>query len=112
MKKIEAIIRMSKFETVKEALAKINVKFFTVQDVKGYGLQKSEKLIYRGASYDTEYIERIQMDIYSTDEKYQDIIEVLLKSGATGEIGDGKISVLPLETIYRIRNGEQDDKAL
>ena len=63
MKKIEAIIRMSKFEEVKKALAEINVKFFTLHEVRGYGLQKGEKMIYRGSEFGTEYIERVQMDI-------------------------------------------------
>lgn len=112
MKKIEAIIRKSKFETVKDALAQINVNFFTTQDVKGYGLQKGEKMVYRGSSYGTEYIERIQMDIYATDEKCDDIIKTILESGATGEVGDGKITVLPIEKIYRIRNSEENEKAI
>ncbi|GAA5221740.1 P-II family nitrogen regulator [Membranihabitans marinus] len=112
MKKIEAIIRKSKFETVKDALANINVKFFTAQDVKGYGLQKGEKMVYRGSSYGTEYIDRIQMDIYTSDEKCGDIVSTILKAGATGEIGDGKITVLPIENIYRIRNAEENEMAI
>lgn len=112
MKKIEAIIRMSKFEEVKKALAKIDVKFFTLHEVRGYGLQKGEKMIYRGSEFGTEYIERVQMDIYSTEAKCPEIIDVLLESGATGNVGDGKIAILPVETVYRIRNAEQNAQAI
>lgn len=112
MKKIEAIIRMTKFEEVKKALAEIDVLFFTLHEVKGYGLQKGEILIYRGAEYGTEYIERVQMDIYSTKEKCPEIVDVLLMSGATGEVGDGKIAILPVDTVYRIRNADQNANAI
>ncbi len=112
MKKIEAIIRMSKFEEVKTALAEIDVLFFTLHEVKGYGLLQGEKMIYRGTEYGTEYIERVQMDIFATDEKCPDIVEVLLQSGSTGKIGDGKIAILPLETVYRIRNADQNANAI
>lgn len=112
MKKIEAIIRMSKFEEVKAALAEIDVRFFTLQEVRGYGLLQGEKMIYRGTEYGTEYIERVQMDIYSTEQKCPEIVQVLLESGSTGEVGDGKIAILPVETVYRIRNAEENAKAI
>lgn len=112
MKKIEAIIRMSKFEDVKKALAEIDVRFFTLHEVRGYGLQKGEKLIYRGSEYGAEYIERVQMDIITTPEKCPDIIKVLLESGATGEVGDGKIAIFPLEKVYRIRNADLNAQAI
>lgn len=112
MKKIEAIIRMSKFEDVKKALALIQVRFFTVYDVRGYGLQKGDKLIYRGSEYGTEYIERVQMDIYTTDEKCNEIIDVILDAGRTGDVGDGKIAILSLDNVFRIRNADQKGCAI
>ena len=112
MKKIEAIIRMSKFEEVKAALAEIDVLYFTLHDVRGYGILQGEKMIYRGSEYGTEFIERVQMDIFTTKEKCPEIVEVILKSGATGKIGDGKIAVLPIDTVYRIRNAEQNAEAI
>src|SRR5690606_2460285 len=112
MKKIEAIIRMSKFEEVKAALAVHDVRFFTLHEVRGYGLLQGEKMIYRGTEYGTEYIERVQMDIYSTEQKCPEIVQVLLESGSTGEVGDGKIAILPVETVYRIRNAEENAKAI
>ena len=112
MKKIEAIIRMSKFEEVKAALADINVRFFTLHEVRGYGLLQGEKMIYRGSEYGTEYIERVQMDIFTTEERCHQIVDVILKSGATGNVGDGKIAILPLDTVYRIRNADQNAEAI
>lgn len=112
MKKIEAIIRMSKFEDVKAALAEIDVRFFTLHDVRGYGLQQGEKKIYRGTEYGTEFIERVQMDIITTPEKCPLIVDVILESGATGQVGDGKIAILSLDKVYRIRNAQQNAEAI
>src|SRR5690606_30268102 len=112
MKKIEAIIRMSKFEEVKTALAEIDVLFFTLHEVKGYGLLKVESMIYRATESGTEYIARVPMDIFATNDKCPDIVEVLMQSGSTGKIGAGKIATLPLETVSRIRNADQNATAI
>lgn len=112
MKKIEAIIRLSRFEKVRDALAEIDVNFFTLTEVKGYGLQKGEKLVYRGSSYDTDYIARLQLDILTTEERVDDIIAAIAKSGKTGEIGDGKIIVYDVEHVVRIRTGQVGAEAI
>ena len=112
MKKIEAIIRTEKFEDVKKALANINVRFFTVKNVKGYGLQKGSTIMYRGANIGQGYIARIQMDILATSEKVDLIVETISKAGRTGEVGDGKIVVMELERVLRIRTGETDHDAI
>lgn len=112
MKKIEAVIRLSKFDRVRDALAHIGVNFFTMQDVKGFGLQKGEKLMYRGSVYDADFIARLQLDIIAEDNKVDQIIETIIKAGRTGEVGDGKIFVLNIESITRIRTGEADVHAL
>ena len=112
MKKIEAIIRTKMFDQVREALAKIDVKFFTLIEVKGYGLQKGEKMVYRGSSYGSDYIGRLRLDIFASDNKTPEIVDTILKSAATGKVGDGKISVNNVEQLYRIRNGEEGDSAL
>jgi len=112
MKKIEAIVRLSQFETIRDALAKIGVKFFTLLDVKGYGLQEGAKMFYRGAVYDPSYIARLQIDILAEDEKVGEIIDTIISSGRTGEIGDGKIVVLPVDSVARIRTGETGPDAL
>lgn len=106
MKKIEAIVRLSRFEVIREALADIGVNFFTLTEVKGFGLQKGEKLMYRGSVYDSDYIARLRIDIYCTDEKVDSIIDTIAASGRTGEVGDGKIIVIDLEHVLRIRTHE------
>lgn len=111
MKKIEAIVRLSKFDDVKDALAEIGVLFFTLSDVKGFGLQK-EKRVYRGSSYDPDYIARLQIDILTTDEKVNQIVEVIRESGSTGKVGDGKIIVFDISKVYRIRNNDEDSEAI
>ena len=112
MKKIEAIIRLSRFEKVRDALAEIGVNFFTLTDVKGFGLQKGEKLVYRGSSYDTDFIARLQLYILTTEELVDDIIGAITKSGKTGEIGDGKIIVYNVENVVRIRTGQVGAEAI
>lgn len=112
MKKIEAIIRLSKFDAIRDALADIGVSFFTLKDVKGFGLQKGEKATYRGSIYDASYIARLQIDIICEADQVDRIVEVISTVGRTGEIGDGKIIVLDLEQVLRIRTGEMDNKAI
>ncbi len=112
MKKIEAIIRLSCFDKVRDALAQIGVKFFTLKDVKGFGLQKGESFVYRGSVYDSDYIARLQLDILTTDEKVDAIVDAIVSSGRTGEIGDGKITVFDVAQVVRIRTGEEAAAAI
>lgn len=112
MKKIEAIIRSSHFYPVKESLHKIGIDFFTFQDVKGVGNQKSEKTVYRGHEYDLGSIARTKITIVTTGEKVEEIINSILCSARTGEIGDGKIFISEIEEVIRIRSGERDAAAL
>jgi len=106
MKKIEAIIRLSKFDKVRDALAEIGVNFFTLKDVKGFGLQGGKKMMYRGSVYDSDYIARLQLDILTTDEKVDEIVSTIKASGRTGEVGDGKIIAYDVHHVTRIRTGE------
>lgn len=112
MKKIEAIIRLSRFDAIRDALAKIGVNFFTLKDVKGFGLQKGEKLVYRGSVYDSDYIARLQIDILCEAEKVDQIVDTIVQAGRTGEVGDGKITVLGVDSITRIRTGEKGGEAI
>jgi len=112
MKKIEAIIRLSRFDKVRDALAEIGVRFFTLKDVKGFGLQKGEKLMYRGSIYDADYIARLQIDILTPTEKVDAIVAAIEAAGKTGEVGDGKVMVYDIESVTRIRTGEKDAEAL
>ena len=112
MKKIEAIIRLSRFERVRDALAEIDIRFFTMTEVKGFGLQKGEHLTYRGSSYDADYIPRLQLEIVCPDEQVEEIVATIIEAAQTGEVGDGKILVVDVEQITRIRTGETGTEAL
>ena len=112
MKKIEAIIRSTKFEAVRSALANIGVKFFTLIEVKGYGLLGGEKLVYRGHAYDTHFIGRLRLDIVTTEDQVDPVVDTIMGAAKTGEIGDGKITIVNVDNVYRIRNGEQGADAL
>jgi len=104
MKKIEAIIRSSKFEEVKEALAKSGINFFTFYEVKGYGHQKGKELSYRGAVYDVGYIGRIKLEILVSEEVVSLAFDTISTAAHTGENGDGLILVSPVEDILNIRS--------
>lgn len=112
MKKIEAIIRLSRFDKIRDALALIGINFFTLQDVKGFGLQKGEKMVYRGSVYDADYIARLQIDILTTDDMVDAVVDAIISSGRTGEVGDGKIIVYDVQEVVRIRTGEKGPEAV
>ena len=111
MKKIEAIIRKSKFGAVKDALHNIGIDFFTYWDVTGVGNEKKGN-VYRGISYSTSDIQRRHLSIVVTDELKEKTIQTILETSKTGEVGDGKIFVFDIQESYRIRTGEKGDQAL
>jgi nitrogen regulatory protein P-II 1 len=111
LKKIEAIIRKTKYEEIKQALHEIGIDFFSYWEVRGVGKATQER-IYRGIKYDTSTIERILISIYVRDKFLQPTIDTLLKTARTGEIGDGKIFISDCLDAYRIRTGEHGDEAL
>ncbi|MCG6186496.1 MULTISPECIES: P-II family nitrogen regulator [Maribellus] len=111
MKKIETIIRKSKFEEVKDALQEAGIEFFSFWDVRGVG-QAREGRVYRGIVYDTSTIERTKLEIIVRDKNVQKTVNAILNSARTGQIGDGKIFIVPIEESYRIRTGEQGDESL
>ena len=111
MKKVEAIIRKSKFSTVKDALHEVGVNFFSYWDVTGLGNEK-EGHVYRGVSYSTSDIQRRYLSIVVNDD-FEDItIKTILESAATGDVGDGKIFVSDIKEVYRIRTGEKGGQTL
>lgn len=111
MKRIEAIIRKTSFKDVKEALYDAGVTFFSYWDVTGIGNEK-EGHVYRGISYSTSEIQRRKLSIVVNDDFVQPAIDAIIKAGATGRVGDGKIFVLPVEEAYRIRTGEKGGSTL
>ncbi|MFC0603523.1 P-II family nitrogen regulator [Winogradskyella pulchriflava] len=111
MKKVEAIIRKSKFSTVKNALHEVGVNFFSYWDVTGLGNEK-EGHVYRGVSYSTSDIQRRYLSIVVNDDFEEVTIKAILESASTGEVGDGKIFVSNIEEVYRIRTGEKGGQTL
>lgn len=111
MKKIEAIIRKTKFEDVKDALLEADIEWFSYYEVRGVGKSRQAR-IYRGVMYDTSSIERILVSIVVRDINVEHTIKAILKAAQTGEIGDGRIFVIPVEDSIRIRTGERGDIAL
>ncbi len=112
MKKVEAIIKPFKLNVVKEALMKKGVKGLTISEVKGFGRQKGHTEIYRGAEYVVDFLPKIKIELVVTDEVLDEIIEAVILGAKTGQIGDGKIFVMPVEKAIRIRTGETDENAL
>ena len=112
MKKIEAIIKPFKLDDVKEALNGIGIKGMTITEVKGYGRQKGHTEIYRGAEYVVDFLPKIKMEIIVDADQVDQVIETVVEAARTGKIGDGKIFVLPVEQIVRVRTGETDHEAI
>jgi nitrogen regulatory protein PII len=112
MKKIEAIIKPFKIEEAKEALGEIGVEGMTVTEVKGFGRQKGHTEIYRGSEYEVDFLPKLKLEVVLADELVEAAIEAILESTKTGKIGDGKIFVLPVEEVIRIRTGEKGERAV
>jgi nitrogen regulatory protein PII len=112
MKKIEAIIKPFKLDDVKEALNGIGIKGMTVSDVKGYGRQKGHKEIYRGAEYEVDFIPKTKLEIIVEASQVDQVVDTIREAANTDKIGDGKIFVLPVEEIIRVRTGERDKDAI
>jgi len=112
MKKIEAIIKPFKLDDVKEALNEAGVQGMTISEVKGYGRQKGHKEIYRGAEYVVDFIPKIKIEVIVVDEMVEPVIEKIRDAANTGKLGDGKIFVLPVEQVIRVRTGEAGPDAI
>jgi nitrogen regulatory protein P-II 1 len=112
MKKVEAIIKPFKLDEVKEALSSIGVQGITVSEVKGFGRQKGHTELYRGAEYVVDFLPKVKLDIIVPDELVPQVVDAIQRAAKTGRIGDGKIFVLPIEDVVRIRTGERGGDAL
>jgi nitrogen regulatory protein P-II 1 len=112
MKLIIAIIKPFKLEEVKSALAEINVEGMTVTEVKGFGRQKGHTEIYRGSEYTVDFLPKVKIEIAATDSLAPKAVEAIVKSAKTGKIGDGKVFVLPVDDVVRIRTEERGDSAI
>ncbi len=112
MKKIEAIIKPFKLDDLKEGLGELGVTGMTISEVKGFGRQKGHTEIYRGAEYVVDFIPKTKVEAVVKDDMVDIVIEKILSSVKTGSIGDGKIFVIPVEKVCRIRTGETDNDAI
>ena len=112
MKKIEAIIKPFKLDEVREALSEIGVTGLTVTEVKGFGRQKGHTELYRGAEYVVDFLPKVKIEIVVAEDLVEMAIDSIVKAAHTGKIGDGKIFVMPVEQVVRIRTGETGDAAL
>ena len=112
MKKIEAIIRPFKLEEVKEALVEEGIRGLTISEVRGYGRQKGHTETYRGSEYRIEFVPKIKIEVFVEDSKVEKIVDAILKTAKTGQVGDGKIFIYNVEDVVRIRTGESGKDAL
>ena len=112
MKKIEAIIKPFKIDDVKDALNEAGIQGMTVTEVKGFGRQKGHTELYRGAEYVVEFLPKIKIEVVVSDEDVERVIETILKTARTGNIGDGKIFVYDIKETIRIRTGERGKEAI
>ena len=112
MKKIEAIIRVEKFEEVKDALKELGYPGMTKVPVEGHGQQKGLKQQFRGTTFEVEFPPKIKLEIVVIDEDVEKIVDAVIAKARTGEVGDGKIFVQPVESVIRVRTGERDGSAL
>jgi nitrogen regulatory protein P-II 1 len=112
MKKIEAIIKPFKLDEVKDALNSIGVQGITVTEVKGFGRQKGHTELYRGAEYVVDFLPKVKLEVIAPDTLVPKIIETIETTAKTGRIGDGKIFVIPVEEVVRIRTGERGEAAI
>jgi len=112
MKKIEAIIRPFKLEDVKEALLEEGIRGLTVTEVRGYGRQKGHKETYRGAEYEIEFVPKLKIEVVVDDDIAEKVIDAILKTAKTGQVGDGKIFISSIEDAIRIRTDESGIEAL
>ena len=108
MKLIKSIVRPNKVDEVKDALAKMNVAGMTVTEVRGHGKQKGHTAIYRGQEYQVSLLPKMQVEVVISDDRTDEVVGAIIKAARTGEIGDGRVFVIPVTHSYKIRTGEQD----
>lgn len=112
MKKLEAIIKPFKLDDVIEALTELGIEGVSVSEIRGFGRQKGRTEIYKGAEYVVDFLPKVKIELVLHDELVEPAMAAIQKAAATGKIGDGKIFVLPVESVLRIRTGERDENAI
>lgn len=112
MKLVTAIVKPHRVEEVKEALQELGVQGLTLSEVRGYGRQRGHTEVYRGAEYEVEFVPKARLEVLVEDDQADDVVAAVVKHARTGQVGDGKVFVTPVERIVRIRTGEEDGDAL
>jgi len=112
MKKIEAIIKPFKLDDVKDGLADIGVKGLSVTEIKGFGRQRGHKEVYRGAEYEVDFVSKVKIEVVLEAGQVAEAVRIIQEKARTGQIGDGKIFVIPVEEVIRIRTGETGKEAI
>jgi len=112
MKKIEAIVKPFKLDEVRESLSEVGITGLTVTEVKGFGRQKGHTELYRGAEYVVDFLPKIKVEVVVTDDIVDAAVDAIVKAAHTGKIGDGKIFIMPVEQVIRIRTGETNEAAI
>ncbi|GFM37421.1 P-II family nitrogen regulator [Desulfovibrio psychrotolerans] len=112
MKKIEIIIRPFKLDDVKMALTGLDIKGMTVTEVKGFGRQRGHKEVYRGAEYQVDFMPKVKVEVVVDDPLVKQVIDAVSNAARTGKVGDGKIFIIPVEDVVRIRTGETGQEAI
>ena len=112
MKKVEAIIRHFKLEDVKNALSEQGIAGMTITEVRGFGRQKGHTEMYRGTEYQVDFVPKIKIEVVVTDSKLQLVLDTIMRSAQTGQVGDGKMFVTDLSEVIRIRTGETGESAI
>ena len=112
MKLVKCIVQPHKLDDVKEAITALNIHGMTVSEVKGFGRQKGHKEVYRGAEYTVDFVPKVEIEVVVADAMVQQVIDVAIKAARSGKVGDGKIFVMNVEQVVRIRTGESGEAAL
>jgi nitrogen regulatory protein PII len=112
MKKLEAIIKPFKLDEVKDGLSSLGVKGLTVSEVKGFGRQRGHKEVYRGAEYQVDFVSKIKVEVVMESNLVAEAVKIIQEKARTGQIGDGKIFIIPVEEVVRIRTGETGKEAI
>ncbi len=112
MKVVVAVIKPFKLDEVKEALEDIGIQGMTVTDARGFGRQKGHTEVYRGAEYQVDFVPKVRLEVATSDEQVQEVVKAIVTSARTDTIGDGKVWVVPVDEVVRIRTGEKGGDAL
>ena len=108
MRLIKSIVRPNKVDEVRDALEKLSIPGMTVTEVRGHGRQKGHTAIYRGKEYNVSLLPKVEIEVVVTEEVVEEVVQAITRAARTGEIGDGRIFVVPVERAYNIRTGERD----